>query len=323
MFKRATKENIKIRLALSGPSGSGKTYSALNVATGLGRKIAVIDTENHSSERYADLYEFDLCDLIEHSPIEYSKAIRFAAQAGYDVVIIDSLSHAWIEELNLAGKNFNNWKDIRPLERQLIQDILTYPGHIIATMRSKTEWVMEEFTNKRGQKTTSPKRVGTAAIQAQGIEYEFDIAGELNLEHTLTISKSRCSALAGREIIQPGPELAAELLAWAGQAEPASEAAFVPAKSSTPPPPAPPLSAIAPPTTIAATSEADPVPAEYSDSEIVGEDANLAVKSWRIAAGMESAQIVAMIKTINPQKKFPKELTYKELSALEKMIGAA
>jgi hypothetical protein len=126
MFKKATKTQIKLRLALTGPSGSGKTYSSLALASHLGKRIAVIDTEHGSASRYADLFEFDVVELESFHPNRYVKAIMAAQQAGYDVVVIDSLSHAWmgkdgeLELVDRAKNSFAAWKDVRPLERALI-----------------------------------------------------------------------------------------------------------------------------------------------------------------------------------------------------------
>jgi KaiC/GvpD/RAD55 family RecA-like ATPase len=88
-----------MRLAIAGPSGSGKTYSALLIARGLvgpeGR-IAVIDTERGSASLYADLTPFDVAELAPpFTPERYVEAIRAAEKAGYDAIVIDSLSHAW------------------------------------------------------------------------------------------------------------------------------------------------------------------------------------------------------------------------------------
>lgn len=214
MFQKATKHQARLRLALSGPSGSGKTYSALNLAKSLGDSIAVIDTERGSASKYAHLFGFDVCNLTEHHPSKYVEAIKAADAAGYDVIVIDSLTHAWFAEVDLAGGNFSNWAKIRPLERALIDAILASNAHIIVTMRSKTEWVMEETTNKSGKATTSPKKVGMAPIQASGIEYEFDVAGELDLNHMLNISKSRCPELSNTQHLNPGRELAELLQTW-------------------------------------------------------------------------------------------------------------
>lgn len=220
LFKKATKSQIKIRFAVSGASGSGKTFSALSIASHLGSSIALIDTEHGSASRYADKFQFDVCELENHHPGQYIQAIQVAEQAGYEVIIIDSLSHAWFSELELAGKGFDGWKNVRPLERKLIDAMIGSNCHIIATMRSKTEYVMEDYQARDGKTKTAPKKIGTAPIQSSGIEYEFDVAGEMNHEHILTISKSRCSELTDRTFLNPGREVAEILKNWMQGAEP-------------------------------------------------------------------------------------------------------
>ncbi|MEG4484822.1 ATP-binding protein [Microcoleus sp. D2_18a_B4] len=220
MFKKATKAQIKIRLAISGASGSGKTFSALSIASYLGKSIALIDTEHGSASRYADKFQFDVCELENHHPGQYIQAIQAAEQASYEVIIIDSLSHAWFSELELAGKGFDGWKNVRPLERKLIDAMIGSKAHIIATMRSKTEYVMEEYTAKDGRSKTAPKKIGTAPVQSSGIEYEFDVAGEMDYQHILTISKSRCPELTDRTFLNPGREIAEILKNWMQGTEP-------------------------------------------------------------------------------------------------------
>ncbi len=90
MFKRATKSQIKLRLALIGISGGGKTYSALSIASHLGKSIALIDTEHGSASKYADLFNFDTCKLSSFHPQNYIDAIN-AAKGSYDVLIIEVL----------------------------------------------------------------------------------------------------------------------------------------------------------------------------------------------------------------------------------------
>ena len=214
MFQKATKTQSRLRLALSGASGSGKTFSALAIASQLGQSVAVIDSERGSASKYADRFSFDVCELKEFHPSRYVEAIKAADSAGYDVIIIDSLSHAWFAELDMAGGNFSNWAKIKPLERALIDAMLSSSAHVIGTMRSKTEWIMTTTTNKSGKETMSPTKVGTAPMQAAGIEYEFDLAGELNSDHLLKISKSRCPELSNTTHLNPGRELAEMLLIW-------------------------------------------------------------------------------------------------------------
>lgn len=215
MFKKATKDQIKIRLAISGASGSGKTFSSLAIASHLGKSIALIDTEHGSASRYADIFDFDVCELNDFHPAKYIEAIQEAERAGYEVIIIDSLSHAWFAELDMvdqAKNKFTAWKPVRELERKLIATIIECNVHIIATMRSKTEWDTSQVEPKTGK--MKPEKIGTAPIQTNGIEYEFDIFGEMNQNHILHISKSRCSELQDQSFLNPGSELAERLLSW-------------------------------------------------------------------------------------------------------------
>ncbi|NJP11923.1 MAG: AAA family ATPase [Leptolyngbyaceae cyanobacterium RU_5_1] len=224
MFQKATKTQSKLRLALSGPSGSGKTYSALAIAQHLGKTIALLDTEHGSASKYADRFDFDVCNLDDFHPSNYIKLIKAASSAEYDVIIIDSLSHAWFWELDQTSKAANSfmaWGNVRPLERALVDAMLGSPSHVIATMRTKTEWVIEE--NAKGK--AAPRKIGTAPIQASNIEYEFDLAGELDLNHILTISKSRCPDLSNTTHHHPSKELADRLINWLTDGSPAPESA--------------------------------------------------------------------------------------------------
>ncbi len=223
-FQRAVRANINIRLALCGPTGSGKTFSALAIADVLaeGHPIAVIDTERSSADRYADRFAFDACPLVAYSPEAYIAAIEAAESSHYRVLVIDSLSHAWdgaeglLERVDLIAKrsqksSFNAWADATPLQRRLVDTILGYPWHVIITMRSKMEYVQEK--DERGK--TTIRKIGLAPVQRGGIEYEFDLVGELNSEHDLTFTKSRADPLADRVFTKPGKRLGQEILAWA------------------------------------------------------------------------------------------------------------
>jgi len=223
-FTKATKEQAKLRLALFGPSGSGKTYTALRLATGLQGKIAVVDTERGSASKYADRFTFDVLDLdAAHRDIgTYCAAIRAAQDAGYTILIIDSLTHAWHELLSeidklasakYRGNTWSAWSEGTPKQRQLVDAILDFGGHVIATMRTKTEWATE--TDPRTGKS-KPVRIGLAPEQGKGIEYEFDLLMELNTEHIATVSKDRTGKYQDAIIDKPGEELGQELAAWLG-----------------------------------------------------------------------------------------------------------
>lgn len=226
-FKKATKRALKARVALEGPAGSGKTWTALMMAQALGKRIAVADTEHGRARLYADLFEFDHEDIDSFAP-ENVIAI-LAAASNHDVVVIDSLSHFWmgtdgmLEQVDRAakrsggGNSFAGWKEMRPAERKMIEAMLAFPGHLIVTMRSKTEWVIED--NDRGRKV--PRKIGLKAEQRDGIEYEFDLVGSMDHENTLVVTKSRCPALNGTVVSKPGTEFARTFLDWlnSGEAE--------------------------------------------------------------------------------------------------------
>jgi AAA domain-containing protein len=231
-FQKATKFASKLRLALAGPSGSGKTFTALTLATALagGGEVAVIDTERGSASKYADQFLFDVQELESFHPNNYINAIHEAEAAGYAVLVIDSLSHAWngpgglleqVENITKRSKNgssFNAWGEATPLQNRLIDAITRSKLHIICTMRTKTEYVIEP--NAYGK--SAPRKVGTAPIQRQDVEYEFDVYGDMDIDNTLIIHKSRCSELAGQVIAKPDGRVADMLKRWLA-GEPAPE----------------------------------------------------------------------------------------------------
>lgn len=219
-FRRATKEQAKLRMALFGPSGSGKTYTALRVAKGLGGKAALIDTERGSASKYADRFEFDVLDLRERDINAYVGAISAAGEAGYSVLIIDSLTHAWHELLDeveriarakYQGNTWSAWSEGTPKQRRLIDALLDFNGHVIATMRSKTEWSIEK-DEKTGR--TKPVRVGLGPEQGKGVEYEFDLLLELSTDHIGRVLKDRTGKYQDHVIELPGEPLGAALSSW-------------------------------------------------------------------------------------------------------------
>jgi hypothetical protein len=226
-FAPATREASKARIALCGPSGSGKTYTALTLATALADKVAVVDTEHGSASKYApgksgDGFAFDAFSPSTFDPRALAQTLGQAAAAGYGAIVIDSLTHYWagpggVLELvdnaaagSRSGNSFAAWKTVRPYERQIIAALLGFPGHVIVTMRTKTEWVIEE--DDRGRK--APKKLGMKPEQREGIEYEFDIVADLDQDNTLVVTKSRCFELSGAVVRKPDTDLAKQIAEW-------------------------------------------------------------------------------------------------------------
>lgn len=230
IFQKATKEKAKLRLALFGPSGAGKTYTGLRIATGMSKKIAVIDTERGSASKYADRFTFDVLELPKNDIETYTMAIKTADQAGYEILIIDSLSHAWqelLEEIDklayskYQGNTWAAWSKGTPKQRQLVDAILSFSGHVIATMRSKTEWTTSSDSNGKNK----PVRVGLAPEQGKGIEYEFDMLMELSTNHIAEVIKDRTGKYQDKLIDKPSEQFGIELVAWlnSGEAKPKSQ----------------------------------------------------------------------------------------------------
>jgi hypothetical protein len=217
-FQKAVRKRAKLRLAVAGPSGSGKTTAALNIAKGLGGKVAVLDTERGSASLYSDLFEFDTLELNPpFSPERFIEAVKAAEKAGYDTLILDSITHEWngsggccdINEALAAAKYRGNtwsaWSETTPRHRAFLDALLQSPMHIIATMRSKTETVQGEDKKVR--------KVGMKTEQRDGTDYEFTVMFDLDHgSHIAMASKDRTRLFM--DPAQLTPETGERLLAW-------------------------------------------------------------------------------------------------------------
>jgi hypothetical protein len=217
-FQKATRKKAKLKLAISGPSGSGKTFSALRLACGLGKRVAFIDSENGSASLYSDRFAFDVLDIAPpYTHDKFISAIHCAADAGYDVVVIDSASHFWEGILEFkakldtrAGSNsYTNWNEAGAKFKGILDAVLQSPLHVICCLRSKMDYIME--TNERGKQ--APKKVGLAPIMRDGIEYEFTTVFDVDMSHQAKTSKDR-TGLFKDEIFQISEGTGTSLLAW-------------------------------------------------------------------------------------------------------------
>ena len=224
-FAKAVKHESKLRLAVTGPSGSGKTYTSLAIAAALadGKPVAVVDTEHGSASKYADLFAFDVVNMeAPFHPDRFVEMIREAGKAGYGVIVLDSLTHAWqgtggmldlvdeIAKRKTGGNGFAAWKDATPIQNRMIEAIVGAPIHVIATLRSKQDYVQDK--DDRGK--TTIKKVGMAAQQREGFEYEFDVVMDMDIDNNGIVSKTRCPALTGRVFSKPGRDVANILADW-------------------------------------------------------------------------------------------------------------
>lgn len=195
---KAQRKSIKVKLALTGPTGSGKTLSGLLLAKGLGTKIGCIDTENGSASLYSDHLDFDVANISAPFTTEkYIEALNYFVKENYDVVLIDSITHAWSQQGGLldqkqqldqrGGSGFNNWARITSKHEAFKAAIMQANIHVIATMRSKMEYAQVHGDNGK----TQIKKLGLAPEQRDGIEYEFSVVFDIAMNHEAEASKDR------------------------------------------------------------------------------------------------------------------------------------
>jgi hypothetical protein len=251
--KKAKRQRRPLKVNLEGLSGSGKTFSALRLAMamvrrGIGKRIVVADSENDSADLYADViiddqqWSYETCriPLTAQNPSGYTQAYEYLVGQGFDIIVFDSLSHAWhgameqVDQHASRNKNdkFGAWAKVTPEQRRMIQTLTDNRAHLIATMRVKSEYERVEGSNGRDK----IKKVGLKTDQREGTEYEFDVVVRLEQNHDATVEKVRgCTAMDGRSANSPGPAFWEPLFAWwLGASDPVAEsrAAFAAAKSA-------------------------------------------------------------------------------------------
>ena len=224
MFRKAERKKVHLKIGISAPSGAGKTYSALKIAYGITNdwsKIAVIDTENGSAELYSHLGDYSVCNIAPpFTPQKYIDAINNAVEYGFEVLIIDSLSHAWSGEGGLldiqdkatkaskSGNSYNAWREVTPLHNKLVDTILQAKCDVIITTRAKAEYVITDDNGKKGY-----KKIGLAPIFRDGLEYEMTVFFDMTQEHIATSSKDRTGMFDNVNFV-PSEETGKKLVDW-------------------------------------------------------------------------------------------------------------
>ena len=219
-LQKAQRKQAVIKMGLQGPSGSGKTYSALLLAYGLVKdwdKIVVIDSENHSADLYAHLGDYSVVQIgPPFSPDRYIEAIELSEAAGMEAIIIDSISHEWdgaggILDVHSAmmGNSFTNWSKVTPMHNSFVNKILQSPAHIIATIRSKQDYVLSERNGK-----VVPEKVGLKGVTRDGMDYELTIVFDIDIKHHATASKDRTGLFSDKPAIMITEATGAMIRDW-------------------------------------------------------------------------------------------------------------
>lgn len=227
-FKKAERSQVKLKIGVQGPSGSGKTMGSLSlgraVAASVSGRVAVIDSERKRSAYYADRYDFDVLELTDHKPESYIAAIDAAVEAGYPVVVIDSLAHAWqsvnaekedYDRANPRSNSWTNWRIFGPRWEKLIRHILDVPVHVICTMRSKQAY---EQVEQNGRKQVV--KLGLQPEVRSGSEYELALVFDVSNTHKAEATKDNTGLFEGKQVDLCSPSVATALLEWISTAKP-------------------------------------------------------------------------------------------------------
>lgn len=258
-FKPAYREQVRLRLAIMGPGKTGKTFTSMALAASMANeirkrggegRIAVADSERESAKLYAmsrserakynsikdsdEAYEY--IKLIRKFPIDvqqmtppysthsYIEVMEDAAREGYDITILDSITHCWAgaggvldrkANIERAGKanSWTAWATITPEQDAFVDAMLSIPTHLIATIRMK---VTHEIQKNETTGKNDVVEIGLEEIQRSTIRYEFTAIGTMDHSHTLTVVGSRLDGVltAGDTFAHPGESLGRKIYGW-------------------------------------------------------------------------------------------------------------
>ena len=229
--KKAIRDRVFMKAVVTGASGAGKSLGAIAIAVGMAStgKVLVVDTENRSASYYASRWDFDVIEMeAPFTTQKYNEALKCAVDNGYEVVVIDSLTHEWAGSGGLqdqksqkdarGGSSFANWSEMKMMHNKFVENLLQSRIHVIGTLRSKMSYVLEE--NDKGRAT--PRKVGLAPISADDMEYEFGIVFDVDRNSHLAVASKDRTGLFEARTLNLDESVGREIAGWlAGGSSPA------------------------------------------------------------------------------------------------------
>lgn len=232
-IRKAVREQVYTKIALMGASGSGKSYSALRLAVGMknrldelnkgNAKILMANTEGSRGVYYANEFDYDIVDMEPpYSPESYIELIEDAVEAGYSILILDSVSPEWegkggcLELHSLAGGKVTDWKDISPRHEKFLDAIEKSSIHIIATLKGKDQYEIDK--DDKGK--VSVKKLGLGTRQREGFEYRFTCTFSVDqATHSATAQKDNTHIFEGNigEVLTE--KYGAKIIDWANSSD--------------------------------------------------------------------------------------------------------
>ena len=135
-----------------------------------------------------------------------------------EVIIIDSISHEWLNILEshskMTGNSYTNWSKLTPRHNAFVQYILQSPVHIIGTIRSKQDYII---TEKNGKQV--PEKVGMKGVTRDGMDYEFTLVFEIDIKNNAIATKDRTSLFMGKPEFVITPKTGKRILDWCNVSE--------------------------------------------------------------------------------------------------------
>jgi hypothetical protein len=185
-------------------------------AEAFGKKFAVAQSEP-SVELYKELIpgvEFRAFLMDRMTPKRWVEVIDAAVEAGYDGLIIDSLSDEWKATLQVVDSHETStgskdgragWRAARPDHEAFLMHLQRCPIHVIATCRSKMEY---DWSQKKVQP------LGLSPIQDDNLPYFFDLVVNMQ-DQMATVTKVRgFSDAVGLSQQDPTVEFIEGFAAW-------------------------------------------------------------------------------------------------------------
>lgn len=206
-FEEAKRAQCKASIMIQGLSGNGKSGLALLIGKHLAKgdfsKVAAIDTENGSLKLFSDIptseggrfEKFKIGNFtpdIGYKPSNYLAFRESAISNGAEVVIEDSITHAWMykggildllaeakkKDARYAKDSYAAWgEETVAKEKLLLFELLRdYRVHMISTVRVKErlEYVPDTQTGKNKMES-----LGETQIMQADTKYEPDLVLEM------------------------------------------------------------------------------------------------------------------------------------------------
>lgn len=178
LLHEATNEQTAAKIGIFGDTGSGKTTSGGLLALGLSltycksRPVAMMDTES-ASDFLLPIFRTEGVKLLTVKTRAFSDMLAVlseAEQAGCAALVVDSVTHAWIELIEsycrkkqVPKPEFHHWKEIKQAWNEWTTRFLSSPLHIVVNGRLGYEYEYQE--NESGKKELIK---GDSKMRAEG-----------------------------------------------------------------------------------------------------------------------------------------------------------